>query len=499
MIKKWNKVQLGLMLIALPFVATAAASAHQWISSSAPIEAPQSVSEQVSADRIHQITLNSTGGIEGRIMTLTTADGEGLADLKVYFVRNGEVVKQASTDASGTFRIGNMSEGAYSFVATGKSGFAAYGVNVVANDGVATVNAMEAAAVSPRFSAVKEILTNNLPEQIAAEILEGESNITSELVGANRIQLQDGNLVGSIVPLFGEIANVEGTQVHIIKGDEQIAQVQADVNGAFSVANLEPGVYDFVAAGPTGIAAVSFQAIDAEGEIAASVMDSDEIPVAIEPAAAAAALPFQGSGSSIGGPAPFVSGPAPISADIPFDTASSLNVCTTCQADAGFVGSSIGSDVVYDQGYEVGEPIQYASESVSCGGACGSSCGTCGDFSNFSSCNTCGGGGAAATGGRGGLFGGRGGLLGGRSGGLLGGGGAGLSRLALLGGLAAAVAIPIAIGDDDDDGYPGYCRCFSKHALRVCKQVDYKRSHFDFRGGFFHALISFLGPSWRHV
>ena len=440
MIKKWNKVQLGLMLIALPFIATAAASAHQWISSSAPIEAPQQVSERVSADRIHQITLNSTGGIEGRITTLTTEDSEGLADLKVYFVRNGDVVKQALTDASGTFRIDNMSEGAYSFVATGKSGFAAYGVNVVANDGVSTVNAMEAAAVSPRFSAVKDILRNNLPEQVAAEILAGDSNITAELVGANRIQLQDGNLVGSIVPLFGEISNVEGTQVHIISGDKQIAQVQADANGAFSVADLEPGVYDFVAAGPTGIAAVSFQAIDSEGEIAASVMDSDEIPVAIEPAAAAAALPFQGSGSVI-------SGPAPISADIPFDTASSLNVCTTCQADAGFVGESYGSDVVYDQGYEVGEPIQYASESVSCGGACGSSCGSAGDFSNFSSCNSCSGGaaGGGAAGG-GGLFGGR---LGG--GGLFGGGSSALRRLALLGGIGAAIAISVS---DDDEASP---------------------------------------------
>lgn len=424
--KKWNKIQLGLLLIALPFVATAAASAHQWISSAAPIEAPASVNSQVTADRTHQISLNSTGGIEGRITSLKGDDSKGLSELKIYFVQNGKIVKQALTDAGGTFRIGNMSEGAYSFVATGQNGFAAYGVNVVANDGVSTVNAMEAAAVSPNFSIVKQILENNLPQQIADEILQGKSNITSELVGANRIKLQDGNLVGSIVPLFGEISEVEGTEVHIISGNEQVAKVQADANGAFSVADLEPGVYDFVAAGPTGIAAVSFQAIDAEGEIAGSVMDSDEIPVAIEPAAAAAALPFQDSfGTDI------------VSADIPYEAASSLNVCTTCQADAGFVGESYGSEIAYDSGYEVSEPIQYASEAVSCGGACGSSCGSCGDFSGFSSCNSCG---SSCCGGGGG------GLLGG--GGLFGGGGVtGLRRLALLGGIAGAV---VAIASDDD-------------------------------------------------
>ena len=435
MIKKRNKFQLGLMLAALPFVATAAASAHQWISSTSPIAAPEAVAAaRVSADRIHNITLNRNGGIEGRITNLKNADGAGLADLKVFFVRNGQIAQETMTDASGTFRIDNVREGAYSFVATGQSGFAAYGVNVVAHDGNSQINAMEAAAVSPRFEIVRNILENNLPQQIADEILEGSSNITDELVGANRIQLQNGNLVGSIIPLFGEVSNVEGTLVHIIQNDKQVAQVQADVNGSFAVADLEPGVYDFVAAGPTGIAAVSFQAIDAEG-IATSVIDSDEIPVAIQPAAAAAALPFQGSGSrSFGGDI--------VSADIP--AASSLNVCTTCGNDAGFVGEQIGfagQEVIVDSGYDAGAPIEFASDAVSCGGACGATCGSCGDFSGFSSCNSCGGGG-----GGGGLFGGGG--LGGRLGGA-----SGLRRLALLGGIAGAV-VAIAVDDDASPNAP---------------------------------------------
>ena len=439
MIKKRNKFQLGLMLVALPFVATAAASAHQWISSATPIAAPEAVTAQnISADRIHNITLNSNGGIEGRITTLKNSDGEGLADLKVYFVRNGKIVRETTTDSSGTFQISNIAEGAYSFVATGNNGFAAYGVNVVANDGNSTVNAMQAAAVSPRFDVVKDILQSNLPQQVAAEILEGSSNITPELVGSNRIQLQNGNLVGNIVPLYGDISDVEGTIVHIIQNDAQVARVQADANGDFSVAELEPGVYDFVAAGPTGIAAVSFQAV---GEIAESVIDSDEIPVAIEPAAAAAALPFQGAGSrSVGGgfddgivDGGFIGGGDIVSADIPFaDTSSSLNVCTTCGTDAGFVSQDFGSEVIYDES----APVQYASEAVSCGGACGASCGSCGDFSQFSSCNSCSGGGGRLFGGGGRLF---------------GGGSSGLRRLALLGGVAGAI---IAISVDDDDASP---------------------------------------------
>ena len=439
MIKKRNKFQLGLMLVALPFVATAAASAHQWISSATPIAAPEAVTAQsVNADRIHNITLNSNGGIEGRITTLKDSEGKGLEDLKVFFVRNGKIAAETVTDESGTFQIGNIAEGAYSFVATGKSGFAAYGVNVVANDGSSKVNAMQAAAVSPRFDLVKDILENNLPQQIAAEILEGSSNITDELVGSNRIKLQNGNLIGNIVPLFGDISDVEGTLVHIIQNDKQIARVQADVNGDFSVADLEPGVYDFVAAGPTGIAAVSFQAVG-------SILDTDEIPVAIEPAAAAAAAPFQGSSTrSFGGGEVFsgggevFSGGDAISADIPFDS-SSLNVCTTCSQDAGFVDYGSSDVVSYDAGYDAGAPIQYASEAVSNGAACGGSCGSAGNFSNFSSCNSCN---SCNSCGGGGLFGG---------GRLFGGGSTGLRRLALLGGIAGAA---IAISVDDDDASP---------------------------------------------
>ena len=417
--KKRNKIQWALTLAALPFLATAAASAHQWISTNSLIEAPVIATDgtQVSA-RVHNIVLNRNGGIEGRVTNINEDQGKGLSSLKVYFVREGEIAQETTTDENGKFHIANMVEGAYSFVATGESGFAAYGVNVVSYAPGAATNIMEAAAVSPHFSVVKRILTDNLPSQIVDEIVAGSSsNITDEMVGSNRIKLDNGTLRGNLIPLFGEIRNIEGTNIHIIRNDEQVAEVQASATGSFSVANLEPGVYDFVAAGPTGIAAVSFQAI--EGEIA-SVIDSDEIPVAIEPAAAAAALPYQDF----------------VTADIPFDAASSLDVCTTCQADAGFVGEqvSFAGDPVFDTGYEA-SPIEFASESVSLGGACGGSCGQAADFSGFSSCNTC----NSCCGGGGGV-GGR--LFGGRL------GGTGLRRLLLLGGIAGAV---VAIASDDDD------------------------------------------------
>jgi hypothetical protein len=441
----WMNARMIGLLFALPMIATAVASAQHFAADSAPL-----VNESVAtadaagftANRVHTISLNRAGEVEGRIASFgdENAQVEGLADLKIFFVRNGEIAQETMTMEDGTFTVDGLSEGIYSFVATGESGFAAYGVRVLKFEDASEVNVMEAAAVSPHFSVVKSILKKNLPSDVANEIIAVSQNDSVErVVGSNRVRLNDGQLVGHVLPMLGEVSVVEGTQVHIIQDDEQVAQVEVNEQGSFMVSDLEPGVYDFVAAGPSGFAAVSFQAVDAGvdvevGEIGDSVLaDSDEIPVAI-PAAA------QGSGTS-----------AAIPTDIPFDTgiadggfydggivdggfSDSLDVCLTCQQDAGFVEEQIeyagcdtcGEEVIYDS-----SPIEYASESLGCGCAAGGACGSCGDFSAATACNSCGGGGSA------------GGLLGGLN----------FRRLGLL---AAGIAIPIALagGDDDADQVP---------------------------------------------
>ncbi len=424
------------LLFALPMVATAVASAQHFASDSAPVVSDSvavASANDVMANRVHTISLNRSGEIEGRIASLNTEGAQvaGLADLKIFFIRDGKIAEETKTLEDGTFTVDGLGTGIYSFVATGKSGFAAYGVRVIGFDDTAKANVMEAAAVSPRFSVVKSILEKNLPVDIADEIVAASRNESVDrVVGANRVRLNEGQLVGHVLPMLGDTSVVEGTQVHIIQDDQQIAQVEVGERGNFTVPDLEPGIYDFVAAGPSGFAAVSFQAVEMEDSVGQSVLaDTDEIPVAI-PAAAQDAIP----------------------ADIPFDSgfsdgggySDSLDVCLTCQQDTGFVGDQIeyagteyyGNDVVYDS-----SPIEYASDSLGCGCAAGGACGSCGDFSGAGSCNTCG---------RRGLFGRRGG--GGGAGGLgllgFGGLGGGLGSLATLGGLAGGI---VAIADDDNN------------------------------------------------
>lgn len=433
---------MGAMLFALPIVATAAASAHQFLTDNAPIaEATTSMvsnSGLISVQRSHTISLNESGSIEGRVATIDTGSkANGLSDLKVFLVSNGEIQAETVTDVDGLFSLSNIGEGVYSFVATGKSGFAAYGVRVVANNGSDTVNQMEAAAVSPQAAVVKQILQKQLPSDIAQEIMDNAvvSDEASRVVGSNKVSVKDGLLVGHVVPMLGEIALVDGTSIFLIQDNEQVAEVTADDTGSFAIEDVEPGVYDFVAAGPTGFAAVSFEAVEgapvADG-VASVVTDSEEIPVSLEPAIAPVAY-------------------QDIPADIPFDggmgydsgISNSLDVCMTCQQDAGFVGEQVAyaGDTGYVEeapmydAYE-SSPIEYAGESCGCGAAAGGSCGSASNFSGYSTCGSCN---TSCCGGGGRLFGG-GGLF----------GGAGGSRLARIG-LLAGVATAIAVGSDDDD------------------------------------------------
>ncbi len=432
---KWKSLRLGAMLFALPVVATAAASANQWMIENAPIAVSSDIAatfDSINAKRNHTISLNESGNVEGRLATIETGSkANGLSDLQVFLIRDGKVQHEATTDADGLFSLDAVKSGVYSFVATGENGFAAYGVRVVENTGDDSLNLIEAAAVSPQTAVVKQLLGGKLPSKVATAVLDNAtvSEVASNVVGSNKVTIKDGTLVGHVIPMLGEVSAAKGTSVYIIKDNQQIAEAVTDASGSFSVSDIEPGVYDFVAAGPTGFAAVSFEAVPAV-DTAAVAVDTDEIPVAL--------VSYQDAG---------------------YDASGSLDVCTTCQGDGGFVSDQMsysGEEYVADYGDSA--PIEYAGESVGCGCASGGSCGAAENFSSFNSCNSCNscckggrrglfggnGGGLFGGSGGGGLLGGSGGLLGG-SGGLLGGR---LARLALLGGVAAAVAI------DDDESSP---------------------------------------------
>ena len=412
----WKTFKLGLYVFALPLIATAAASAHQWITNNEPvsdISVPTSIVSassvaRISAIRNHTVTLNDKGEIQGRIATINPESTEafGMTNMSVYFVRNGEVVEKTETNTDGSFVTQSVGEGIYSFIAAGQSGFSTFGVNVVKSDGDSH-NYMEVAAISPNLKAVQEVIANNLPKNIVEEISADLENVKSlkptEFAGTNRVQLTESGLLnGRVVSLIKN--NLEGMYAHLLQGETKIAEVAIGPNGDFSVSDLKPGIYDLIAIGQDGIAAVSIEAV-------AHTEEKDSTYTALQD---------------------IVYDSADVALSQPIDSGIIGGACTSCGGgivDQGFVDNSI----VYDsQPIEYSSsPIEYAGESVCGAVACGASCGGCGDFSGFTSSGCCGGS-------RG--FGGFGGILGG-----------GGRRLGLLGAILG-ITIPLALSGDSDEG-----------------------------------------------
>ena len=349
------------MLLALSLVATAAVSAQQW----APQQQQQrsvmsNISDMPSFDTAgavensHTISLNKNGVIEGQI---PSSNSNGM---NVYFIRNGKVAYQTRTSPYGAFQLSGVSTGPYSFVAAGPEGFSAYGVQVQEFNGQNQINTLEPASVSSQVAGFHKILADNLPIEVANYIVQSASKSTPSAQSMNQVRLVNNQLTGQVISLFGEGKTVRGTMVNLVQNGQRIADVQVDEQGNYTIPDLATGVYDFIAVGVNGLAAIRFEAVGQNSPMTkASYGRTPKL--------------------------------------IP----TSFDVCLTCQQDSYAVDQSVD----YAPGQQ-SYPIEYAGESIGTGCANG---GTCGSYDNYGGggCSSCNNGGFYGGSGRSSGYGGR--------------------------------------------------------------------------------------------
>ncbi|MDG1873111.1 MAG: hypothetical protein P8J27_04315 [Mariniblastus sp.] len=375
-IQRLRLLGLSLLLAGLPMVA----SAQQGISASFNDSTSVALKATVTANPKHTISLNQYGGLDGRVASIDgiAKTSIGLSGLDVFFVNDGQIVKQTRTSANGIFKIDGLAEGAYSFYAAGKNGLAAYGVYVT-NEKDGAKNILQATTASSSYRGVQKLILRNAPPQVV-ESMQTAGQITGQASAINplqQIRLINGRLFGQVSSLFSQTQSISGLQVQLIQNDEPIAQVQTSDNGSFSVPDVEPGVYDYVIGGINGFAAGRLEVI---GNTRAITQVS-----------------FRRSSTQLDA---CLTGP------------------TTKAQPAGYtLGNSLMEPSYANT---AAAPTQYAGESMSYGSASGGSCGACNNFSGF--------------GGRG--------LVRGRFGGMGGGGGGlgRLVTLGALGGAIVAIA-----------------------------------------------------------
>jgi hypothetical protein len=79
----------------------------------------------------HELSLTSDGTIPGNLRVFDENGSLVPARVKLFFLREGQVVSQTLPNEQGDFQISGLQPGIYSVVAAGQSGFAAMGVRIL--------------------------------------------------------------------------------------------------------------------------------------------------------------------------------------------------------------------------------------------------------------------------------------------------------------------------------------------------------------------------------
>ena len=275
----------------------------------------------------HEYTLQSDGNLAGKIMMFDSSGIASPARVKLYFLRDQEVVSQAMPDEYGMFQAANLQPGHYALVAAGQGGFAAAGIRVlppperpeapkantigrartVSQPTPATIPmttfAIPGIDVQPAFylaqqyvpgmsgmslqpntmapvnsgpSGYPRLSQRAAPPAISPSRLVAESNadandraITAEAAlkayESHEFPLDaDGKLSG-LLRSFDSTDRLVPADVLLffIRDGRVMAQTTVDAAGGFEIDGLNDGYYSLVAAGRSGFAAIGIRVLPA--------------------------------------------------------------------------------------------------------------------------------------------------------------------------------------------------------------------------------------------
>ncbi|MGC3968232.1 MAG: hypothetical protein QM775_12930 [Pirellulales bacterium] len=250
-----------------------------------------------SAFTRQEYALQPDGNLRGKVQAVDTAGSLTPARVKLFFVRHGEIISQASPDTQGVFQVGGLAPGYYSVISQGDSGFSSVGVKVVAppekseapkantigrtrevslakveGPGADSLNivVVKAGDVSAAWGVAR--MMNGMPGSPMASVA---TTGTNRLVSANEkaneaveaVQYDDelliaayergtftlrpdGKISGKLM-MFDNSGNyvvAPNMPAFFLRDGRVVAQTRSDASGNYEV-SLSPGYYSFVTAG----------------------------------------------------------------------------------------------------------------------------------------------------------------------------------------------------------------------------------------------------------
>ncbi|MFK7766219.1 MAG: hypothetical protein AB8B55_03170 [Mariniblastus sp.] len=243
------------------------------------------------------IMVDANGRFQGKV---TAARGADIANMNIFLMNMGRLVKQTGVDTNGQFEFNNVRQGAYSLIGWGEKGFFAFGVNILAD----SPNADDSILRSVNITAFQNQTTINtdwirhfassVSYRVFGRYPSGEGrDDPAKLYGfiglvSNKVQSEpatsisshnvsktaDGRLVGRVHQLnslSGRPVDVRTTKVMLLEGDSVVASTTTDNYGVFEFQQVPDGSYGLAAAGVDGVGLIginvgSESAINSEGE-----------------------------------------------------------------------------------------------------------------------------------------------------------------------------------------------------------------------------------------
>ena len=215
---------------------------------------------------VHQwVKLDAAGRLTGSVAGLQPGEKVFLANMPVYLISGNSVLSKTVTSADGTFSFSGVTPGTYGIIARDASTFGAFSLNILSSErGSHLPSDVEMFVVTPATDALRILREQSVPggESVLAASTDsdplGNSRVYSD---APVVMLSSGALSGK-VSLPGVSRDLSDVRVFILKDGLEVAAASVSKDGEFAVGNLRPGIYGMIAAGESGVAAISFEAAD---------------------------------------------------------------------------------------------------------------------------------------------------------------------------------------------------------------------------------------------
>ncbi|MDQ3333320.1 MAG: hypothetical protein M3552_22190 [Planctomycetota bacterium] len=282
----------------------------------APAVTPDGPAARRDSIDAYQVRIAESGYMAGRLQVVDSLTGEvrGIRKTGLLFIQNGKVVGRGETGVSGVAQIKRLPVGAYSAVALGPDGMAAFGFEVLPPaDGVAVsayrfdaliVPASDVAVAQRTICSGGDFAATPLPLPAPPEPLsplavalkaqvdgpitpapleegfdyESASEVAAPLKG-QPILVQDGESgVGQLVVLAadGQPMGLENARVSFIRSGQLLGTVETDSRGYCGVLGLEDGIYSMVGVGQNGFIALGVRVQTFAGSATAKTQAADE-------------------------------------------------------------------------------------------------------------------------------------------------------------------------------------------------------------------------------